>query len=142
MERYFGAFPRVREWIEGTLESARAERLRGDPPRPPAPDRRTSTPRTQRVRSLAENAAVNTPVQGSAADIIKRAMVEVEERLAASSLSALMLLQVHDELLFEVPKAELAETEALVRECMEGAVTLDVPLAVDCGSGQNWLEAH
>jgi DNA polymerase I len=81
-------------------------------------------------------------VQGSAADIIKRAMIDVEERLEASPLQALMLLQVHDELVFEVPEDELEATRALVVEAMENAVELDVPLRVDCGHGANWLEAH
>ena len=91
---------------------------------------------------FAENAAINTPVQGSAADIIKRAMIDLEAQLSESELAGWMLLQVHDELLLEVPASELEVTTNLVRECMEGAVVLDVPLKVDFGSGKNWLEAH
>ncbi len=91
---------------------------------------------------MAENAAVNTPVQGSAADIIKKAMIELEARLSASKLSAALLLQVHDELLLEVPARELEATTELVRDCMEHAVELTIPLRVDFGHGRTWLEAH
>ena len=86
--------------------------------------------------------AVNTPIQGSAADIIKRAMIDLDRRLAERGLAAGLLLQVHDELVLEVPLAELEETSELVRECMEHAVTLSVPLRVDLGHGRTWLEAH
>jgi DNA polymerase-1 len=95
-----------------------------------------------RVRSAAENAAVNTPIQGSAADIIKRAMIDLEARLESSDLRSQMLLQVHDELVLEVPESELDQTRELVRECMEGAADLRVPLQVDFGHGATWLEAH
>jgi len=141
IERYFASFPRIREWIDATLEFARengyVETLLGR--RRPTPDINASNSRT---RSFAENAAVNTPVQGSAADIIKRAMIDVEERLAESSLGAQMLLQVHDELVFELPEDELDATAKLVSDAMENAVELAVPLKVDGGHGKNWLEAH
>ena len=81
-------------------------------------------------------------MQGSAADIIKKAMIDLEGRLEASPLQAQMLLQVHDELVLEVPERELEETIAVVRGAMEGAVELGVPLQVDFGHGANWLEAH
>jgi DNA polymerase-1 len=140
-ERYFNSFPRVREWIDATLEGAREKgyvtTLLGR--RRPIKDINADN---ARMRSFAENAAVNTPVQGSAADIIKRAMIDVEAALSASDLKAQMLLQVHDELVFEIPASELEATRALVTRCMEDAVQLDVPLKVDCGHGQNWLEAH
>ena len=141
IERYFASFPKVREWIDATLEGARengyVETLLGR--RRPMPDFHSSDPRT---RAMADNVAVNTPVQGSAADVIKRAMIDLEQRLATSDLQAQLLLQVHDELLLEVPKAELEATTEVVRDCMENAVVLDVPLVVDFGSGRNWLEAH
>jgi DNA polymerase-1 len=86
--------------------------------------------------------AVNTPVQGTAADIIKLAMVAIDREIAARGLAARMILTVHDELLFDVPAAELAEVRALVRDCMEHALPLRVPLKVDMGVGRNWLEAH
>ena len=141
IERYFSSFPKVREWIDGTLEAARergfVETLLGR--RRPIPDINATD---QRSRVFAENAAVNTPVQGSAADIIKRAMIDLEGALTAAPLAGQMLLQVHDELLLEVPVSELEATTELVREAMENAVSLEVPLKVDFGHGSNWLEAH
>lgn len=141
IERYFAAFPKVRGWIDGVLDEARSrgyvETLMGR--RRPMPDIDSAN---QRARVAAENAAVNTPVQGSAADIIKKAMIDLEARLAASPLASRMLLQVHDELVLEVPEKEREEVTAIVREAMEGAVTLAVPLHVDFGHGGSWLEAH
>ncbi len=141
IERYFESFPKIRAWREGLLESARetgyVETLLGRRRR--IPDISSSN---SRMRSMAENTAVNTPVQGSAADIIKRAMIDIERDLEASDLNGIMLLQVHDELVFEVPAAELERTQELVRGRMENAVELRVPLDVDFGSGKNWLEAH
>jgi DNA polymerase-1 len=141
IERYFESFPSVRGWIDATLASARekgyVETISG---------RRRRFPEIRsedaRLRVFAENAAVNTPVQGSAADVIKRAMIQLEARLSASPLAGRMLLQVHDELVLEVPLGELDDTIALVKDCMEHAWPLRVPLRVDCGHGANWLEAH
>ena len=97
-------------------------------------------------RSFAERAAINAPIQGTAADIIKRAMIRVPGALAAAGLGAAMLLQVHDELMFEVPDAEVEETTAVVRRVMEGAcapvLELSVPLVADAGTGRSWAEAH
>ncbi len=97
-------------------------------------------------RNFGERAAINAPIQGTAADIIKRAMIRVPKALADAGLTGRMLLQVHDELLFEVPKAELEETSALVKQVMEGAATpaveLSVPLIADAGSGKSWAAAH
>jgi len=141
IERYFTAFPKVREWIDGVLDGARAngyvETLMGR--RRPIPDINSQN---NRARVFAENTAVNTPVQGSAADVIKRAMIDLEARLEGSDLKGSMLLQVHDELLLEVPVSELEATTEVVLDCMENAVSLDVRLVVDFGSGANWLEAH
>ncbi|MGB7460762.1 MAG: DNA polymerase, partial [Carnobacterium jeotgali] len=81
------------------------------------------------------------PIQGSAADIIKIAMIKMDERLKESKLKATMLLQVHDELIFEAPEEEIEELKALVVEVMEGAVELSVPLKVDSNSGKSWYEA-
>ena len=141
IERYFRSFPRVRGWREALLERARAdghvETLSG---------RKRLLPdinaQDARARAMAENMAVNTPVQGSAADIIKRAMITLETRLEGSPLHARMLLQVHDELVLECPRAELAATSELVRACMEDAARLSVPLKVDVGHGRTWLDAH
>ena len=97
-------------------------------------------------RSFSERAAINAPIQGTAADIIKRAMIRVPPALERAGLGAKMLLQVHDELLFEVPKKEVEETSAVVREVMEQAcapaVEISVPLVADAGTGANWAEAH
>ena len=97
-------------------------------------------------RSFGERAAINAPIQGTAADIIKRAMIRLPPALAKAKLNAKLLLQVHDELIFELPEAEAAETSALVREVMENAcapvVTLSVPLVADAGHGHSWAEAH
>jgi len=141
IERYFASFPRVRGWIDATLASARekgyVETLLGRKRRFPDINSEDS-----RVRSFAENAAVNTPIQGSAADLIKKAMIDLDRELRASGLAAGLLLQVHDELLLELPERELEPTRELVRRCMEHAVELSVPLKVDFGHGRNWLEAH
>lgn len=94
------------------------------------------------VRGAAERNAINAPIQGSAADIIKIAMIKIHNRMEAGDWKAKMLLQVHDELVFDVPKDEVEALSALVKEEMENAFTLDVPLEVDLGIGTNWLEAH
>ncbi|HUA55890.1 MAG TPA: DNA polymerase I [Candidatus Sulfotelmatobacter sp.] len=93
-------------------------------------------------RGFAERQSINAPLQGSAADIIKRAMIHVPDALAAAKLDAAMLLQVHDELLFEVPDAQVEETAQVVRRVMEGAVALSVPLVAEAGFGVTWAEAH
>jgi DNA polymerase I len=141
IERYFAAFPRVRLWREALLEEARrrgyVETLFGR--------KRLTTDLNSgdgRARSMAENMTVNTPIQGSAADIIKRAMIDVERRIETEGLAARMLLQVHDELVFELPKSELERTVVAVKECMQNAGVLSVPLQVDVGWGRTWLEAH
>jgi DNA polymerase I len=96
----------------------------------------------QGMRVAAENMAINTPVQGTCADLIKLAMINIRNRLRREHLSAQMLLQVHDELVFEVPRAELDLVKPLVVAEMERAVQLDVPIQVDVGAGRNWFEAH
>ena len=97
-------------------------------------------------RAFNERAAINAPIQGSAADIMRRAMIRMDDALAKAGLSARMLLQVHDELVFEVPDAEVEATLPVVSKVMEGAplpaIELAVPLAVDARAAQNWDEAH
>ena len=93
-------------------------------------------------RGFSERAAINAPIQGTAADIIKRAMIAIDRSLSVEGLSAQMLLQVHDELIFEVPKQEVDPTISMVRELMERAAILDVPLIVDTGIANNWADAH
>jgi DNA polymerase-1 len=94
------------------------------------------------VRGFAERNAINAPIQGTAADIIKIAMVRIQKRLEQENLQAKMTIQVHDELNFTVTKGELEPVRKLVVEEMENAIHLKVPLIVDCGVGANWLEAH
>ena len=94
------------------------------------------------LKGGAERAAINAPLQGTAADIMKIAMVRMQVALDEAGLSAKMLLQVHDELIFEVPEAEIDPTAQVVREVMEGVVSLDVPLIAEAGDGRSWAEAH
>lgn len=141
IDAYFAALPGVRAWLDATLEQARAEgevrTLLGR--RRPVPELRSDD---ARVRASAANMAVNTPVQGSAADLIKVAMIRVDARLRREGLRARMLLQVHDELVFECPDEELPALERLAREEMEGVWELDVPLRVEIGHGLDWADAH
>ena len=92
------------------------------------------------IRAFGERTAANSPIQGSAADLIKIAMIRIHHRLRQSGMQSAMLLQVHDELVFEVPPAEIEAASTLVREEMQGAARLSVPLVVDMGIGANWLE--
>jgi DNA polymerase-1 len=94
------------------------------------------------VRAFAERNAVNAPVQGTAADIIKIAMVSIHRELKARNLKAQMIMQVHDELNFNVPLEEVEQVKQIVVENMQNAVHLSVPLVAECGTGHNWLEAH
>ena len=98
--------------------------------------------RNQVVRGAAERNAVNAPIQGSAADIIKIAMIRIQHELIRQQLQTRMLLQVHDELVFDVPKTELNIVKPLIKEAMESAFNLAVPLVADLGVGDNWLDAH
>src|SRR5690625_1113321 len=99
------------------------------------------TSRNFNIRSFAERTAMNTPIQGTAADIIKLAMVELDKQLKEKKFAARLLLQVHDELILEVPDEELKDTEQLVAEVMEQALELDVPLKVDVSYGDTWYDA-
>ena len=94
------------------------------------------------LRALAERNAVNAPIQGSSADIIKIAMIGVDRRMREQGLRSRMVLQIHDELLFEVPVDEIAVMQDLVVGEMENVMALSVPLTVECKYGSNWLEAH
>ena len=93
-------------------------------------------------RNFAERAAINAPIQGGAADIIKRAMIRLPGALRDSGLKAKILLQVHDELVLDVPEKELDEAANVAKNIMESVAQLDVPLVVDTGHGKNWDEAH
>jgi len=145
IKAYFERYPGIRDYMEREKKIAREKgyvtTLFG---------RRVHVPgindRNPARRSFMERAAINAPLQGTAADIIKRAMIRVPPALKAAGLSARMLLQVHDELLFEVPEAEVVATAELVGKVMEGApspaVRLSVPLVAEAGWGRNWAEAH
>jgi DNA polymerase-1 len=140
IDQYFQRFPGVRRYLDEQMEKARqtgyVETLTG---------RRRYIPeinaRNFNVRSFGERAATNAPIQGTAADLIKIAMIRIQQDLDARTDGTKMLLQVHDELLFEVPAANVPEVQALVRDRMESAAVLDVPLRVEGGVGTNWLEA-
>jgi len=140
-EAYFARFPSVRAWIERNLEFGRehgyVETLLGR--RRYMPDLRT---RNFALRSAAEREATNAPMQGSAADLMKLAMVRIEAALAPRGDAALMLLQIHDELIFEVDAASLHEIAALVRSEMERAIALSVPLDVVLKAGRTWFDVE
>ena len=139
ISEYFATHPRVRAFIDRTLAEGRehgfVSTLLGR--RRYLPDLRSGNPV---ARNAAERMAMNAPVQGTASDMIKIAMVRMRAALAERGLQARMLLQVHDELLFEAPPAEVAAVETLAREIMEAALPLDVPIVVDVKSGRDWSE--
>ena len=139
IDAYFAGFPRVRAFIDKTLEEARVTGLVKTMfgRRRLVPD---LTSRDFQRRSAAERAAVNMPIQGTAADIMKRAMVDVHRAIAGRP-EARMILTVHDELLFEVPEAQAGEFAEIVRDRMQSAAVLKVPLDVDVGIGPNWKDA-
>ena len=140
--RYFHRFPRVKEYMnqmenmaatQGYVETL-LQRRRYFP-------QLTSTGYgSANQRQSAQRMAINTPIQGSAADIIKLAMIRLYRMLSGSSLQARMLLQVHDEVVLEVPEEEVGDTTVMIREAMENAFNLAVPLKVDVEVGSNWLE--
>lgn len=141
IDDYFTAFPRVISYIESQKELARqrgfAETLFGRKRYLPDINSHNAT-----VRSFAERNAVNAPIQGTAADIIKMAMVSIHRRLKEENLQAQMIMQVHDELNFNVPVAEVDPVREIVVSEMQNAVHLSIPLIAECGVGENWLMAH
>jgi DNA polymerase-1 len=141
IDRYFARFPGIAKYIDDTVAKAKksgfVESLFGR--RRYMPD---ITSRNRSIAMAAERAAINMPIQATAADLVKRAMLEADRVLTVKGLKTRMLLQVHDELLFEVPEAELDTVTALVREVMMGAASLVVPLVVDVGHGRSWADAH
>ena len=141
IDDYFAAFPGVIKFIERQKEKARvrgyAETLFGRKRYLPDILSNNAT-----VRSFAERNAVNAPIQGTAADIIKIAMIAIHRRLQEEGLKAQMIMQVHDELNFNVPENEVERVREIVVSEMESVVHLSVPLIADCGVGHNWLEAH
>jgi len=141
IDGYFATYPRIKEYMDKSIEIARekgyVETLFGRKRMLPDIHSANAT-----VRGYAERNAINAPIQGTAADIIKIAMVHIAKRIRKEKLHAKLLIQVHDELNFSVPVAELDQLQKLVLEEMASAVKLTVPLIADCGSGANWLVAH
>jgi DNA polymerase I len=141
IQRYFERYEGVRVWLDSTIEQARktgeVATIYG---------RRRYVPeihsRNTMARQGAERIAVNTPIQGTAADLIKLAMIEVDASLREGGYQSRLLLQVHDELLLECPKEEVPAITALVRHAMSQAGKLEVPLEVEVGVGRSWAEAH
>jgi len=139
IDSYFERYPEVKLYLEGLIDEARQngyvttllERRRYIP-EINSPD--------MRMRQFAERTAVNTPIQGSAADIIKIAMISIHEKLSKKKLSAKMIMQVHDELVFDLPKKELKEVYRIVKDGMENVIKLKVPVEVRVEVGENWLE--
>lgn len=137
MDAYFARFGGVRDYLRAVVERARKDGYTST-----VLGRRRYLPEldssNRQVREAAERAALNAPIQGSAADIIKVAMIQVDKALNEAQLASRMLLQVHDELLFEIAPGERERVEALVRDKMGGAYPLDVPLEVSVGYGRSW----
>jgi DNA polymerase-1 len=141
IEDYFANFPAISAYIEDTLASARefgyVETLFGRRRYLPDINSKNGT-----VRSLAERTAINAPIQGTSADIIKLAMINVNRRIAEEGLESRMVLQIHDELLFDSIPDEVERLKEIVCEEMQNVIELSIPLTVECNYGNNWLEAH
>jgi DNA polymerase-1 len=141
IERYFERFPKVREYIDSTIKQAQMDGFVSS-----LLGRRRYLPelksRNHNLRSNAERQAINMPIQGSSADMIKAAMVSIDRILLKEGLSSHMILQVHDELVFDIPKDEEESVRKIVTREMKEALKLSVPVEVEIGVGKNWLEAH
>jgi len=141
IENYFATYPQVREYIESTIERAKRDGYVTT-----LLNRRRYLPELReersKERSFAQRTAINTPVQGSAADMIKLAMINIQRELWERELESKLIIQVHDELVLEVPRRELKEVAQLVKEKMETALSLKVPIKADIGWGKNWAQAH
>lgn len=141
IDGYFNTYPSVKVYMENNIRLARekgfVETIMGRKRTLPDINSRNAI-----VRGMAERNAINAPIQGSAADIIKLAMINILKRFEKEKITSALVLQVHDELVFDVLKSELDKVKSIVKQEMEKAVSLDVPLTVDIGTGENWLEAH
>ena len=141
IEDYFLNFPAISTYINDTVAAARetgyVETIFGRRRYLPDINSQNAT-----VRALAERNAINAPIQGTSADIIKMAMINVDKRLRKEGLESRMVLQIHDELLFDALPSEVEKLKTIVKEEMENVMTLSVPLTVECNHGNNWLEAH
>ena len=141
IEQYFSEFPEIKKYIHKSISEARkneyVETIFGR--------RRylsNINSKNSLLRSYDERNAINAPIQGSAADIIKIAMIKIQKSIEEKNLESKMILQVHDELIFDMKKSESEILKNLVRKKMEESTILNVPLTVDVGIGENWLEAH
>ena len=141
ISNYFEQFPKIKTYMENSINEARkkeyVETIMGR-----RRYLRDINAKNGMIRAMAERNAINAPIQGSAADIIKIAMINIENQIVKRNMKSKMLLQVHDELVFDMHKSESNELQKIVRNEMENAVSLEVPLVVDIGEGNNWLEAH
>ncbi len=141
IDRYFERFAGIRDFIDTTITKAKTDQYV-----------ETMLGRRRPVwninsdnhmhREAAKRMAINMPIQGTAAEMIKLAMIQIHEQMKKDKMSSMMVLQIHDELLFEVPKVELDDLKSMVIEQMENALKLDVPVIVDHGVGESWFEAH
>ena len=140
IERYFARYPGVKRFMDSAVADGKAlgyaQTMFGR--RRPLPELQSSN---YNVRSFGERAAMNTPVQGAAADIIKLAMVRVFEALRAEKMRSRLILQVHDELIVECPPEEAGRAQALLTDCMENVTTLKVPLRADAHCAESWFDA-
>jgi DNA polymerase-1 len=138
---YMATYPNVKAFMQQSIEYAKdngyVETMMNR--RRYLPEIRSDN---RQIREFAERTAINTPIQGSAADLIKKAMIEIQNFIEEEKLEMAMLLQVHDELVFEVRADQADKMKSKIKEIMEGAVKLKVPVIVDYGIGDNWLEAH
>ena len=141
IDNYFLQYPKVKEFMDKSINDARdkgyVETIMGR-----KRHLKDINSRNAVVRGYAERNAINAPIQGAAADVIKIAMIEVQNAISEAGYKSKMLLQVHDELVFDVYLPEQEEIQKLIKNKMEQAVSLSVPLEVDLGTGQNWLQAH
>jgi len=139
IDQYFLKYGKVNQYIENALaEARRTQMVTTLFNRRRHMDDINSSNRA--VRQFAERTAINTPIQGTAADLIKMAMIRIHETLTREKLDARMLLQVHDELVFEYPEKEFGKLKTMVQEIMEGVLTLRVPLVVQISQGNNWAD--
>ena len=141
IEEYFKSYPKVKEYMNNMIAMAKengyVETIYGRKRFLPDINSRNAV-----VRSFSERNAINAPLQGSAADIIKVAMINIYRRLAAEGLQSKMVLQVHDELVFDTAASEVEQICTIVTSEMENVIKLSIPLLAECGKGNNWLEAH
>jgi DNA polymerase-1 len=141
IQSYYDLYSGVAEWREKVIAAAKengySETLLGR--RRPLPDIHA---RNRAIREFSKRAAINTPIQGTAADLIKLAMISVEKQLSKAGFKQGLLLSIHDELVFEIEDTRLEEAKNIIRDCMENALSLTVPIAVTIGSGANWDKAH